>query len=215
MRKSRKSEGAKGSPPKTALLGWGTSPLKPTPGIGEASSAVVFRGRRWQTGQKIGISIGAALAVLERVVGRHLNHHSIYFYTGTKKGNCHTQKKHPGFGPWTPRSEGHHPTCYHTVFLVYIDPEGYVSIRTNICLGKNDQKRKHRPPPGDDTSTATAEAAPGRVGRDEQGEARRANTALNGGFQLELGRLRLKLDLNMTSRWLRRHGQHIYTCIYL
>ena len=34
--------------------------------------------------------------------------------------------------------------------------------------------------------------APGRVGRDEQGEARRANTTLNGGPHLELGRLRLK-----------------------
>ena len=36
VRKSRKSEEAKGSPPKTALSGWGTSPLKPTSGIGEA-----------------------------------------------------------------------------------------------------------------------------------------------------------------------------------
>ena len=34
------------------------------------SSAVVFRGRFWQTGQKIGISVGAALAVLEGVVER-------------------------------------------------------------------------------------------------------------------------------------------------
>ena len=32
------------------------------------SSAVVFRGRLWQTGQEIGISVGAALAVLEGVV---------------------------------------------------------------------------------------------------------------------------------------------------
>ena len=34
--KIAKSEEAKGSPPKTALSEWGTSPLKPTPGIGEA-----------------------------------------------------------------------------------------------------------------------------------------------------------------------------------
>ena len=34
------------------------------------SSAIVFRGRLWQTGQKIGISVGAALAVLEGVVER-------------------------------------------------------------------------------------------------------------------------------------------------
>ena len=39
---------------------------------GEAarSTAVVFRGRLWQTGQEIGISVGAALAVLEGVVER-------------------------------------------------------------------------------------------------------------------------------------------------
>ena len=34
------------------------------------SSAVVFRGRLWQTGQEIGISVGAALTVFERVVER-------------------------------------------------------------------------------------------------------------------------------------------------
>ena len=32
------------------------------------STAVLFRGRFWQTGQKIGISVGAALAILEGVV---------------------------------------------------------------------------------------------------------------------------------------------------
>ena len=39
---------------------------------GEAarSSAVVLRGRLWQTGQEIGISVGAALAVLGGVVER-------------------------------------------------------------------------------------------------------------------------------------------------
>ena len=44
--------------------------------------------------------------------------------------------------------------------------------------------------PGGDASTA--DAAPGRVERDEQGEARRANTTPNGGPHLERGRLRLK-----------------------
>ena len=34
-RKSRKSEEVKGSPPKTTLSVWGTSQLKPTPGVGE------------------------------------------------------------------------------------------------------------------------------------------------------------------------------------
>ena len=52
------------------------------------------------------------------------------------------------------------------------------------------KKRKQHPPPGDDARTA--EAAPGRVGRDEQGEARRPNTTPNSGPRLELWRLRLK-----------------------
>ena len=50
-------------------------------------------------------------------------------------------------------------------------------------------KGKH-PRQGDDTSTA--EAAPGRVGRDEQGEVHRAITTPNSGPHLEVGRLRLK-----------------------
>ena len=52
------------------------------------------------------------------------------------------------------------------------------------------KQRKQHPSPGDNASTAVP--APGRVGRDEQGEARRANTTLNGGPHLELGRIRLK-----------------------
>ena len=39
---------------------------------------------------------------------------------------------------------------------------------------------------------STAKAAPGRVGRDEQGEACRANTTPNDGSHLEQGRLQLK-----------------------
>ena len=46
------------------------------------------------------------------------------------------------------------------------------------------KKRKQHPTLGDDASTA--EAAPGRVRRDEQGETRRENTTLNGGLHLEL-----------------------------
>ena len=73
-----------------------------------------------------------------------------------------------------------------------------------------------------------AEAAPRRVGRDEQLEARRANTRVerderldarranttpNGGPHLELGRLRLtKASLNLNPR-LPRHGEHICICI--
>ena len=51
-------------------------------------------------------------------------------------------------------------------------------------------KRTQHPSPGDDAGTA--EAASGRVRRDEQGEARRANTTPNGGPHLELRRLWLK-----------------------
>ena len=49
------------------------------------------------------------------------------------------------------------------------------------------QKTKTAPAAG-----TTAEAAPGRVGRDERGEARRANSTPNGGPYLMLGRLRVK-----------------------
>ena len=45
------------------------------------------------------------------------------------------------------------------------------------------RKQRQNSLPGDDASTA--EVAPDRVERDEQGEARRANTTPNG---LELGR---------------------------
>ena len=37
-----------------------------------------------------------------------------------------------------------------------------------------------------------AEAVSGRAGRDEQGEARQANTTPNGGLDFDPGRLRLK-----------------------
>ena len=60
----------------------------------------------------------------------------------------------------------------------------YVRIDACHLLTK---KRKEHPPPGVDASTA--EAAPVRGGRDEQGEARQANTTPNRGAHLELGRL--------------------------
>ena len=49
------------------------------------------------------------------------------------------------------------------------------------------EKGKKHPLQGHDASTA--EAAPGRVGRDEQCEAHRANATPNGGLHLGLGRL--------------------------
>ena len=86
----------------------------------------------------------------------------------------------------------------------------YVRIDGWDILAK---KRKQQPPPGDDASTA--EAAPGRVGRDEHGEARRANPTPNGGPHLELGRLRLKTwsqsDISIAEIW---PTYYIYTYIY-
>ena len=58
----------------------------------------------------------------------------------------------------------------------------YVRIDARGVLTK---KRKKHPSPGDEASTA--KTTPGRVGRDEQREARRANTTPNGGPHLELG----------------------------
>ena len=52
------------------------------------------------------------------------------------------------------------------------------------------KKGSQHPSQGDDASTA--EATPGRVGRDEEGEARQENTKTNLGCHFELGRLRLK-----------------------
>ena len=75
-----------------------------------------------------------------------------------------------------------------------------------------DEKKKQYPAPEDDASTA--EAAADRVGGGEQGEERRANNTSNGEPHLEQGRLRLETWSNMTSRLLRRHGQHIYTYTY-
>ena len=50
----------------------------------------------------------------------------------------------------------------------------YVRIDALSILTK---EQKQHPPQGDDADTA--EAAPGRVGRYEQGEAHRANTTTN------------------------------------
>ena len=64
---------------------------------------------------------------------------------------------------------------------------------------------------GDNASMA--QAASDRVGRDEQGEVRRANTTPNGGPDLELGRLRpetrSKFDLSIAET-----TEPIYLYIY-
>ena len=71
-------------PPQTNTGDWRGTGAKPAGPDGEdtvivdgdeaaRSCAVVFRGRLWQPGQEIGISVGAALAVLEGVVERREN----------------------------------------------------------------------------------------------------------------------------------------------
>ena len=88
----------------------------------------------------------------------------------------------------------------------------YLYVRTD-AWEKITQKRKQHPPPGDYASTA--EAAPGRVGRDEQGGARRPNSTPKGGPHLELWRSRLntwsKSDFsNAETAW----PTYLYTHFY-
>ena len=69
--KIAKIRGGERESTQNSMLGVGYQPAQTNTG-GEAArfSAVVFRGRLWQTGQEIGISVGAALAVLEGVIER-------------------------------------------------------------------------------------------------------------------------------------------------
>ena len=60
-------------------------------------------------------------------------------------------------------------------YISHIDIYLYVRIHTWDILTK---KRKQQPSQGDDASTVGV--APDRIGRDEHGEARRANTTPNG-----------------------------------
>ena len=91
------------------------------------------------------------------------------------------------------------------IFILYI----YVRIDN---LDNSTKKRKEYPPQADDASTA--EAAPGRFGRDEQGEAHRANTTPNGEPHLELGRLRFKtwskFDFSIAQTTWPTHLTHIF-----
>ena len=67
-------------------------------------------------------------------------------------------------------------------------------MHTNVNLGANsyfDKNTKATPVAGR-RRESTAEAAPDRVGKGEQGEARRANRTPDGGPPLELGHFRLK-----------------------
>ena len=73
------------------------------------------------------------------------------------------------------------------------------------------KKTKQHPLPGDDASTV--EAAPGRVGRGEQGETRRANSTPNGGPRLELGRLRLKTWSKSDFSIAQTTRQYLHMCL--
>ena len=88
--------------------------------------------------------------------------------------------------------------------------ELFVPRRTNGEIDILTEKEKN---PSQGGAASAAEVVPGRVGRDEYGDARRANITPNGGPDLELGRLRPKRWSRSDYRLLRRHGQHIYTHI--
>ena len=66
----------------------------------------------------------------------------------------------------------------------------YTRIDTTVGIGTvilaKNRRKQHLVAPGDDASTA--KVVPGRVGRGEQGEARRANSTPNGEPHLELAR---------------------------
>ena len=71
------------------------------------------------------------------------------------------------------------------MFCIYI----HVQIDNLILFDK--KKQQEHPQQRDDASTADAD--PGRVGRDEQVETRPGNSAPKGGPQLELSREQLKI----------------------
>ena len=76
------------------------------------------------------------------------------------------------------------------------------------------KRRKQHPSQGHDANTA--EAAPGRVGRGKQAEARRANSTSNVGPHLELRRVRLKTWSKSDFSIAQTTGQHIctMTCVF-
>ena len=90
----------------------------------------------------------------------------------------------------------------------------YLSVRVDN-LDILAQKRGEHPPQED--AVRTAEGAPGRVGREEQGGAHRANTTWSGGLDFGLGRLRLKSwsksDFSIADApWRTNRYIHLLTC---
>ena len=120
------------------------------------------------------------IKLTSRLLRRHLNHHMcLLLHWNKKKGKCHTKKTASGIR--TTDTEVRRAATYllpHSVYGIHRPRLVYIYTYVQIDVWENlTKKRKQHPPPGDDASTA--EAAPGKVGRDEQGEARRANTTPN------------------------------------
>ena len=136
------------------------------------------------------------------------------FLTGTKKSQKRTRMKEtPSETRSTDVEVAGTATCLLPHSICIQKPRlWYVYIGTNtvyIRLGNIYQKTKTAPAAR--RLREHSRGRPGRVGRDEQGEARRANTTRNGGPHFELGRLRLKSwsesDLPIAATW----PKYLYT----
>ena len=117
----------------------------------------------------------------------------------------------PGFEPSTLFCEGVQSTFEpHVSIMKYLRLMSICTYEyTREILRK---KRKQHSSQGDNASTAGV--APGRVGRDEHGEARRANTTPNGGPHLELERVRLT-TLSKSDSWIAETTWPTYLYEYL
>ena len=95
----------------------------------------------------------------------------------------HTRRHHPRLEPLTLRFHGQRSTCYPTMFCRQTVIGMYLCVRIDAWIFWQETKTK----PVAGRRREHGRAAPGRVERDEQGEARRANSTPNGGPHLELG----------------------------
>ena len=146
-------------------------------------------------------AVAAALCMHMKLTSRllrpHLHHHRTYCYTGNNIHGANEEKKRKmahnkndmrylNHRPWA-SSDRDLPDIPLYSFLVYVDRGWCVPIRRSRRLAYLDQETKTVPLPG--RRREHGRDYPGRVGRDEQGEARRANTTPNEGPHLELERL--------------------------
>ena len=107
------------------------------------------------------------------------------FMAPKKKGNLAHTKKAPSEIRATDSQAARTAIYLLPLYAVYMNRDCYVAIRTNGRLDFLTKKRKQNPLPKGDASSA--EATPGRVQKDERGEARLAITTPNCGPHLELG----------------------------